>query len=67
MQVLLSKLFGASSQKATTTSLKADQCRDVLTQVVDELYFYMDENIQTDEEGIASALMPRSVVMGKDP
>jgi len=49
MQVLLSKLFGASSQKATTTSLKADQCRDVLTQVVDELYFYMDENIQTDE------------------
>ena len=49
MQVLLSKLFGASSQKATAISLKADQCREVLAQVVDELYFYLEENIQTDE------------------
>jgi hypothetical protein len=49
MQVLLSKLFGASSRKATANSLKEDQCRDVLAQVIDELYFYMDENIQTDK------------------
>jgi hypothetical protein len=49
MQVLLSKLFGTSSRKANSNSLKEDQCRTILSQLVDELYFYMDENVQTDE------------------
>jgi hypothetical protein len=49
MQVLISKLFGASSQKATAQSLKENEYRVILSKIVDELYLYMDENIQTDE------------------
>jgi hypothetical protein len=49
MQVLLSKLFGATSAKAKSDSLSESTYREYLSKIVDELYLYLDENVQTDE------------------
>jgi hypothetical protein len=49
MQVLLSKLFGASSSKAKSQLLDENMYRQYLSEIVDELNMYLTENIQTDE------------------
>jgi hypothetical protein len=48
MQVLISKLFGESSKMAHSDAFNTAQCRDTFAQIVDELYFYMNENVKTD-------------------
>lgn len=48
MQVLISKLFGESSKMAHSDSFNTAQCKNTLAKLVDELYFYMNENIKTD-------------------
>jgi hypothetical protein len=49
MQVLISKLFGDSSKVAHFDSLSEAQYKNVLAQIVNELYYYMNENIKTDQ------------------
>jgi len=48
MHVLLSKLFGKVSQKTLPNSLNSKQCKDILDQLVNELYFHLNENVRTD-------------------
>lgn len=49
MQVQLAKLFGAASTEAQSVSRTPTQWRKTLRKLLDELYAYAKENVDTDE------------------
>ena len=49
MIVMLKKLFGAESIKNDLGILSESQYKNYLSKIIDELFTYLDENVQTDE------------------